>query len=1036
MRLAHNIGLLCSLWALRAAAYTAVPRWGQAVAVVNDALFVYGGKTDQYNEFQYLSAPWNNDLLYLSLSSPFDPTVPPWQYVSGSQNASSQSQGVSLAWHTLSVFNSSYALGFGGNTGPNSDMVLMDQNDSAFFLNFYNRLEPTFVTEANLWAGEPQRRMRHSAASANGLIWIFGGERADGSSNGFSDHYVFDPSAPSFTVLPTNNAPPDIYGHASIVLIDGNILVFGGYCQSQGQLIPFSTIWSFNTTSLEWSLVPIDTSSLLPDPRMAFAAVLLTDGRILIQGGTDSTFDVNFSDGWILDTSRNPMTWTGVTALSQLGARRDHFAVSVGDQVVFGFGYGTNGPADAQLHVYDVGSGTFSSSYSPMTAPPAHQTIPPNPTQTNSGSGHTATWTGTEQNSGGTGGHSATQTGPVGFPTSSAGSGSGSGSGGNGGNGTGQDGGTNPHKTTAIAIGSVIGILALVGGTGLAAYYLQRRHTHATAFSPLGGDDEESHQITALPISSEKGPSLLAGPFSVLGAVGIGRARRVPKQRRDILADEDRSFEWTDVRREGSGGSSSFGSRGGSGRSSRARTLADVVTGSWASLKALGGRTRSTRSREATQTSVDWEKLGGDPFSDEVALMAEGLAGDGLPERPRGGDASSSQHPYSDPFANQSIDVLHDYGSDDDEFHPTSASGLNARPPPNAIRTALPPTGDFVPMSPLIEQASRNSLSTSSLSHGAPSNPLESSNSSLGTPKSPRPSSIIDANPPPNLPMRRSDSWWARFAKTPLLDRSGSSKSLSGFIDFRDPNPPPRLHPIEESMHSQSPDSPEHKGKSRAGSGDSQAVARRGSIYQALTHGKSASSLQTANTETLERAAGTMDIIQRDGTMDSQYTAGNPALGDDFGVGHIAVPSTSSLGSVPSRPRPLLIRGEPSQTSQLSESTIESQLSLSPLGTPTHELPTEETSHAPSAFMFDMPPRIQSPVGPRSPGGTPVASRIREYERRLSRDGETLPPTNTRRREERTTPRPAVRYGLVPRQSMFVANPDRRQDSRASDGTP
>jgi len=36
-------------------------------------------------------------------------------------------------------------------------------------------------------------------------------------------------------------------------------------------------------------------------------------------------------------------------------------------------------------------------------------------------------------------------------------------------------------------------------------------------------------------------------------------------------------------------------------------------------------------------------------------------------------------------------------------------------------------------------------------------------------------------------------------------------------------------------------------------------------------HSQSASSLQTANTETLERLGGTMDIIQRDGTQDSQY---------------------------------------------------------------------------------------------------------------------------------------------------------------------
>ena len=37
-------------------------RWGQAIAVVNEALFVFGGKTDPYNSYGYTSAPWNNDL--------------------------------------------------------------------------------------------------------------------------------------------------------------------------------------------------------------------------------------------------------------------------------------------------------------------------------------------------------------------------------------------------------------------------------------------------------------------------------------------------------------------------------------------------------------------------------------------------------------------------------------------------------------------------------------------------------------------------------------------------------------------------------------------------------------------------------------------------------------------------------------------------------------------------------------------------------------------------------------------------------------
>jgi len=71
---------------------------------------------------------------------------------------------------------------------------------------------------------------------------------------------------------------------------------------------------------------------------MAFAAVSLDNGGILIHGGSDARLQTNFADGWILDISQSTMSWSQVEALSQLGARRDHFAARQGDQVLFGFG--------------------------------------------------------------------------------------------------------------------------------------------------------------------------------------------------------------------------------------------------------------------------------------------------------------------------------------------------------------------------------------------------------------------------------------------------------------------------------------------------------------------------------------------------------------------------------------------------------------------------------------------------------------------------------------------------------------------------
>jgi len=316
------------------AAYSPVPRWGQATVMIDDALFIHGGKTDQFNQFSYTSAQTINDIIYLPLSSPFDASSPPWKLVN-----SSASPTPAVAWHTLAAFSSSDALLFGGLPGPNSGTVVFDLPDSAVLLDVSNPLQPQATAEPSSWANEPVRRMRHSASSTGGRIYVIGGEQADGSNIDFSEHYVFDINGPSFTLLPSSNGPPDISGHTSLVLSGGQLVVFGGYSGSRGALLPFTTIWALDTTQsmLSWTLLSISNSSV-PTPRQAFAAVVLPDDKVLIHGGADADLLDSFSDGWILDTTQNPMVWSQVNALAQLGPRRDHFAAASGTQVIFGFG--------------------------------------------------------------------------------------------------------------------------------------------------------------------------------------------------------------------------------------------------------------------------------------------------------------------------------------------------------------------------------------------------------------------------------------------------------------------------------------------------------------------------------------------------------------------------------------------------------------------------------------------------------------------------------------------------------------------------
>ena len=185
-----------------------------------------------------------------------------------------------------------------------------------------------------------------------------------------------------------------------------------------------------------------------------------------------------------------------------------------------------------------------------------------------------------------------------------------------------------------------------------------------------------------------------------------------------------------------------------------------------------------------------------------------------------------------------------------------------------------------------------------------------------GQPGSPGPtkSSFIDANPTPYHPVKRSDSWWSRFSKSAFLDRRASdasghgagggggggfnrtrSGSLSGktsmgplITEFRDPKPVPKLVAIEEnSPESLWDPSRQDGGDSKFSSNpvrregdDSQGANLKRSVtaphervYSNTAHGKSISSLQTTNTEALERI-GRMDIVQREVTESSTNSWG------------------------------------------------------------------------------------------------------------------------------------------------------------------
>ena len=137
-----------------------------------------------------------------------------------------------------------------------------------------------------------------------------------------------------------------------------------------------------------------------------------------------------------------------------------------------------------------------------MTTPPAHTTLPPDPSHpiTNPpGSSQTHTnGSPSDQSSSGRSGSTSSKTGK---PSSTDTGGGGGGGKGGPGNNENPFSGSGTNKT-AIALGTLFGVLGFATGVAFVVWYLRRRHARSGhAFDPLGDDEEEPPHSLPLSVS-------------------------------------------------------------------------------------------------------------------------------------------------------------------------------------------------------------------------------------------------------------------------------------------------------------------------------------------------------------------------------------------------------------------------------------------------------------------------------------------------------------------------------------------------------
>ncbi len=235
----------------------------------------------------------------------------------------------------------------------------LDQQMLNLWLQELDKVRANHFSSTNLAPGsikftgnmEVDRSWHRSTLLPDGKVFVTGG--LDSYGDALASAEIYDPATGKFTDAGIMNSKRA--GHSATLLPDGRVLIAGGsYSKNDWETLSSAEIYDPATGSFT-------KTASLNTARMGHEATLLSDGRVLITGGTSANRDTRLvASAEIYDSTTGAFTETG----SMSEARVDHTATLLANgKVLVAGGYAvqnSSGGLTSSAELYDPAANSFS----------------------------------------------------------------------------------------------------------------------------------------------------------------------------------------------------------------------------------------------------------------------------------------------------------------------------------------------------------------------------------------------------------------------------------------------------------------------------------------------------------------------------------------------------------------------------------------------------------------------------------------------------------------------------------------------------